>query len=112
MQPRPEQIELIGDLVAIRWEDGQESYYPMALLRAVSPSAENRGEPDLFGNIIGGSARSRYDGVRVEGWQRVGGYACIFIFSDGHRTGIYSDQFLLDLWNHLQNEQGERASDG
>lgn len=105
MLSQPEQIELIGDMVAIRWRNHEEAYYPMELLRAVSPSAENRGEPDLLGNIIGGSSNSDYSGVRVVGWERVGGYACRFIFSDGHQTGIYSDSFLLELWKLMQNEQ-------
>jgi DUF971 family protein len=112
MPVQPEQIELIGDSVAIRWNDGLETFYPMDLLRAVSPSAENRGEPDLLGNIIGGSSRTNYRGVRVDGWERVGGYACRFIFSDGHRTGIYSDHLMLELWRQMQAQEAGGESAG
>lgn len=45
---RPEEIQLIGAEVALRWSDGREDYFPMEVLRAASPSAENRGEPDIF----------------------------------------------------------------
>ena len=36
----PTDIQLIGTEVAIRWEDGLESYISFATLRAASPSAE------------------------------------------------------------------------
>ena len=45
----PEHLEVIGDLLAIRWSDGSEDYLPVERLRAASPSAENTGERDLLG---------------------------------------------------------------
>ena len=93
----PGNIQAIGDQVAIRWDDGVESYYPMELLRAASPSAENKGESDLLGNRIGGSDQAQFPGVRVTGWEVVGGYAIQFRFSDGHNTGLYSFDLLREL---------------
>ena len=55
---RPEQVELVGDFVAIRWSDGAESAIPMAFLRARSPSAENVGERGRMGRRIGGGERA------------------------------------------------------
>jgi len=95
--PSPETIQAIGDEIAIRWDDGSESYYPMEALRAESPSAENKGESDLLGNRIGGSDQTRFPGVRVSGWEIVGGYAVQFRFSDGHNTGLYSFDLLRQL---------------
>lgn len=97
----PENIQCIGDEVAIRWSDGSENYYPMERLRAWSPSAETAGERDLLGQKIGGDERKEFPGVRVTGWQIVGGYAVAFAFSDGHRTGIYSYEYLKEIGRRL-----------
>ena len=93
----PQIIQAISEEIAIRWNDGSESYYPMELLRANSPSAENRGESDLLGNRIGGSDRTDFTGVRVTGWEIIGGYAVQFSFSDGHNTGLFSYELLKEL---------------
>lgn len=102
---RPEQILLIGNEVAIRWSDGGEDYYPMDKLRALSPSAETQGEHDLLGNLIGGGEPGRdFSGTTVSGYSPVGGYAIQFQFSDGHRTGIYSFDYLRKIGAALRGE--------
>ena len=93
----PTDIQLIGTEVALRWEDGQESFISFATLRAASPSAQVRGERDVFGNIYGGEAPRDYRGIDVTGWERIGNYAIRFEFSDGHRTGLYSYELLRQL---------------
>jgi DUF971 family protein len=93
----PEQISLVGGEVAIRWSDGSESYYPMAFLREMSPSAENMGETDLLGRRYGGEGSAKHPGVRVIGWAIVGGYAVQFHFSDGHNTGLFTYDYLRKL---------------
>ena len=50
----PVNIQLIGDEVAIVWDDGGESYFHPERLRAASPSAANQGERDILGNRYGG----------------------------------------------------------
>jgi len=93
-----EDIQLIGNEVAIRWKDGTENYYPMDRLRALSPSAETQGERDLLGHRIGGGPVHRdFSGVTVVGWNPVGSYAIQFRFSDGHNTGIYSFDYLKKI---------------
>lgn len=94
---RPAQVEIIGDFVAIRWDDGREDALAMEHLRRMSPSAENMGERDLLGRRIGGDGEKDFTGVRVTGWSQVGGYALSFTFSDGHRTGIYPYPYLREL---------------
>ena len=93
----PTDIQIIGSELAIRWSDESENYYSMERLRALSPSAENMGEQDLLGNTYGGDTRERFPGVRVTGWQQVGGYALLLSFSDGHKTGIYSYAYLKKI---------------
>jgi DUF971 family protein len=99
----PQEIQSIGDEIAIRWSDQSESYFPMERLRAYSPSAENLGEQDLLGNTFGGDSRKHFPGVRVTGWDMVGGYGVLFAFSDGHRTGIFSYEYLQHLAGILRN---------
>lgn len=101
--PVPENIALIGREVAIRWSDGSEDYYPMDFLRAASPSAENKGEPDLLGRVHGGTPGKDFSGVTVVGWEAVGGYAVQFKFSDGHSTGIFSYDYLRALAGQLRD---------
>ncbi|MDB6168101.1 MAG: hypothetical protein JWM88_965 [Verrucomicrobia bacterium] len=93
----PKDIQLIGGEVAIAWDDGQESYFPAERLRAASPSAETQGERDIFGQKYGGDGPKRFPGVEVRGWEQVGNYALRFDFSDGHRTGLYSYDYLRKL---------------
>ena len=93
----PANIQLIGHEVAILWNDGTETYYPMEALRAASPSAENIGERDILGNQYGGNGPKQFPGVTVVGWERVGNYAVRFDFSDRHRSGLYSYDYLLEL---------------
>ncbi len=93
----PTNIQLIGSEVAIVWEDGAESYFDSETLRAASPSAEAKGEKDIFGVTHGGSDQKKFPGVRVLGWEKIGNYALRFDFSDGHRTGLYSYEYLRQL---------------
>lgn len=97
MSLKPQNIQIIGQEVAIVWSDGSESYIPAPKLRASSPSAETRGEKDIFGQQYGGSNKTDYTGVEVLGWELIGNYAVRFDFSDGHRTGLYSYEFLQEL---------------
>ena len=94
---KPENIQSIGDEIAIQWTDGKETFYKMEMLRAESPSAENKGESDLLGNRIGGTTETSFPGIRVTGWEMVGGYAIQFRFSDGHNTGLFSYDLLMQL---------------
>ena len=95
--PHPDTVQIIGDLLALKWSDGTEDFLPMDRLRAASPSAENMGERDLTGTQYGGTTQTEFPGVTVTGWTVVGGYALLFTFSDGHRTGIYPYAYLKDL---------------
>ena len=91
-------IQLIGEEVAIRWQGGGEDFFRMDRLRALSPSAETQGERDLLGNAISGDEKGKdFTGVRVTGWNPVGGYGIQFHFSDGHKTGIYTFDYLKEI---------------
>ena len=97
MSLEPANIQQIGHELAIRWNDGSESYLDLQFLRRACPCAVCGGEPDVLGNIIG----SRHGGItysdnsfELAGFQVVGGYALQLNWRDGHNTGIYSFQYL------------------
>jgi DUF971 family protein len=94
----PTTVQIVGEEIAIAWNDGQESYFRFPELRAASPSAENQGERDILGVKHGGlEGPARFDGVRVLGWEQIGNYALRFDFSDGHRSGLYAYDYLRSL---------------
>ena len=93
----PQNIQLIGSEVAIVWDDGTEAYLSGPELRAASPSAETRGEKDIFGNQYGGGEKKDFSNVHVLSFERVGNYALRFDFSDGHRTGLYGFDLLQEI---------------
>ena len=68
----PSDIQIVGTEVAIRWDDGKESFVSFATLRAASPSAEVKGERDIFGHQYGGEVPKNFVGVEVTGWERIG----------------------------------------
>ncbi len=94
---RPKEVQLIGEEIALSWEDGSEGYIKGSALRAASPSASTKGERDIFGNQYGGETNPDYSGVTVTSWEFVGNYAIRFHFSDGHSTGIYGYELLKEL---------------
>ncbi len=102
----PTKIEMVGDTLAVLWADGVEDFFSMEFLRAASPSADQAGEPDIFGNKIGGSDQTSFPGVRIVGWQPVGSYAVQLYFTDGHRTGLYSFEYLKRLATPLSADGG------
>lgn len=93
----PALVQLIGDEIAIRWSDGAETFITAERLRAASPSAETKGERDVFGTQYGGAGPRNFSGVTVLGWEKVGNYALRFGFSDGHSTGLYTYEYLRNL---------------
>lgn len=95
---RPVDIQIIGRELAIRWDNGRESFLPLEKLRRACPCAGCKGEVDALGQLHRGpepqlSERS-FQLVRV---QPVGGYALQPVWADGHNTGLYAFDYLLKL---------------
>ena len=98
---QPASIDLKKDRgLTIEWQDGSASYYSIAYLRKMSPSADMRQLRDemaknpltvLPGAPAGGGA------VVATGAELVGNYAIRIRFSDGHSTGIYSWAYLREI---------------
>ena len=104
----PIHYEIVGDSLALKWADGSEDIWKSSFLRKQSPSAEEAGEMDIFGRIIGGqSADQNYHDILLRDCKPVGNYGLRLIFSDGHATGIYSWKYLKDLNEKLEDSERE-----
>ncbi len=94
MRLEPTNVQQIGNELAIRWNDGMESYLDLQFLRRACPCAACGGEPDVLGNIIRPEVSYSDNSFDLAGFQIVGGYALQPVWADGHNTGIYSFQYL------------------
>ena len=92
---RPVDIQQIGQEIAIKWEDGTESFISLAKLRRYCPCAGCKGEMDVMGNLYKGPDHplgpTAFELRRISS---VGGYAVQPIWSDGHGSGLYSYDYL------------------
>ncbi len=92
---RPTDIQTLGDELAIKWDDGSESYIKLERLRRACPCAGCKGEMDVMGNLYKNPdkplALPAFQLVRIVS---VGGYAVQPVWADGHNTGIYSFDYL------------------
>tara|TARA_B110000305_G_scaffold73926_1_gene82916 strand:+ start:656 stop:961 length:306 start_codon:yes stop_codon:yes gene_type:complete len=97
MHSSPTRIDVIGNTLALHWPNGEESFIEAPLLRTHSPSAENKGETDIFGKVSGGQEKTEYPNIKILKVSPIGNYAIRILFSDGHSTGIFSWDYLRQL---------------
>ena len=97
MRLSPTSVQIIGDELAIAWNDGAESFLKLDRLRRACPCAACGGEPDVLGNVARPHVSYTPASFRMKGWQMIGGYALQPTWEDGHATGIYSFDYLRRL---------------
>jgi DUF971 family protein len=108
VEPPPRKIDLKKDRgLSVEWADGTSSYYSIAYLRKMSPSAEARELREQqrknplavlpAGMFAGGGAGAAGSALTATGAELVGNYAIKILFSDGHATGIYSWEYLRQI---------------
>jgi DUF971 family protein len=92
---RPSNIQIIGEELAIKWEDNSESYIRLEVLRRKCPCAGCQGEVDVMGNLHKGPDQKltprAFQLTRLES---VGGYAIQPIWADGHSSGLFAFEYL------------------
>ena len=96
--PIPTAITLhkLSRLLELEFDSGERFLLPCAYLRAFSTSAEMRqGDSPTPAEIIKNQ-------VTILAIEPVGQYAIKPIFSDGHRTGIYSWNTLYELGKNFK----------
>jgi DUF971 family protein len=108
MEPAPRALDLKKDRgLTIEWADGATSYYSIAYLRKMSPSADVRQQREeqrknplavlSASTVKAMESQSAGAGLTALGAELVGNYALRVRFSDGHDTGIYSWQYLREI---------------
>jgi len=92
---RPADIQIIGSELAIKWEDGRESFVSLEILRRRCPCAGCRGEVDIMGNLYKNPEIPLSEAsFRLVRMVPVGGYAVQFYWGDGHNSGLYAFDYL------------------
>jgi DUF971 family protein len=85
----------------IVWPDGRRSFYPIAYLRKMSPSADMRElRRQMARNpltVLPASGAGSGGQLVATGAELVGNYAIKITFSDGHATGLYSWEYLRKI---------------
>lgn len=95
---RPTDMQQIGNELAVKWDDGLESFIALEKLRRACPCAECKGEKDVMGNLyIAPPKAFRAESFLLKGIGYVGGYAIQPQWADGHSTGLYSFEMLKQL---------------
>jgi DUF971 family protein len=84
--------------VTIEWSDGHNSVHSNRGLREACPCAMCKGEPPAIGrSMVIPLTVAAPEGVHAERFSMVGRYAISFLWSDGHSTGIYPYDYLLEM---------------
>ncbi len=110
MSDKPVNLNLQRDRgLTIRWADGAESFFPVAYLRRMSPSAEARQlREEMAKNPLTVLPASAAAGpLTAESAELVGNYAVRITFSDGHDTGLFSWTYLREIDPANQPKPGE-----
>ena len=92
---KPRDIERIGQELAIKWDDGQESFISLDKLRRACPCAGCQGEADIMGNLYKGPQQPLTPAAfELRELVPIGTYAVQPVWADGHASGIYSFDYL------------------
>jgi len=98
---KPLHLDLARDRgLSIDWPDGRRSFYPVAYLRRMSPSAEQRelrAEMERNPLTVLPQTAATDGSISAVDAELVGNYAVRIRFSDGHDTGIFSWSYLREI---------------
>ena len=97
-------ILLMDTELAVKWNDDEQSFIALRVLRDHCPCAFCSGEKDAFGNVYKGPTKElgvkAYQAHYVE---KVGHYALQIFWDDHHADGLYTYEMVRKL--------GERCED-
>ncbi len=101
---RPEDIQVIGEEMAIKWDNGTETFVRLETLRRGCPCAGCAGEKDIMGNVYKGPDKPLLpESFRFVRYATVGGYGIQPQWGDDHGSGIFSFDYL----QHLAGNQAD-----
>lgn len=85
-----------GARLRILWKDGVESTYVPRWLRQLCPCAGCVDEMSGMRTLDPASVDASIHPTAIH---YVGRYALQFVWSDGHSTGLYTYEYLRELWD-------------
>lgn len=109
MKPAPKEFKLLdGRDLRITWSDGHVTRVSLQFFRDECPCAGCKGESDIFGEMkmplqLPIAVPGKYELRRLAA---VGNYAVAASWGDGHDSGIYSWDYLLEMENRLNPAPG------
>ena len=97
MPYRPTEIRRLPAGITIQWSDGHRSEYSHHLLRQECPCARCKAAGSNKDPLRLLPSDQFIRSLKIVDIQRVGRYAIRLVWNDGHRTGIYTFEFLHSL---------------
>lgn len=95
---RPIDVQQIGHELALRWDDGSETFLPLEHLRRACPCAGCKGETDVMGNVYKGpDVPLKPESFVLRRLTPVGTYALQPTWADGHNSGLFTFDYLRQL---------------
>ena len=96
--------------ITLSWQDDVTTFLSVSDLRRHSPSADAKAlREELDRNPLAVLPSAAAAGpLTIQHVEMVGNYAMRIVFSDGHRTGIYSWEYLRELAGKLAPADRER----
>jgi DUF971 family protein len=92
---RPSDIQQIGEDLAVKWDDGSESFIPLERFRRACPCAGCKGEIDIMGKVYRNPEKPLSpESFRLLRVEHIGGYALQPVWGDGHSSGLFSFDYL------------------
>ncbi|MBI5802897.1 MAG: DUF971 domain-containing protein [Verrucomicrobia bacterium] len=95
---RPVDMQPVGEELAIKWDDGTETFVRLEALRRACPCAGCKGEVDIMGNLYKNPdkpyAANAFQLARIG---MVGGYGVQPLWADGHGTGILAFDYIRSV---------------
>jgi len=112
----PRSLDLKKDRgLTVEWADGSTSYYSIAYLRRMSPSADQRELlKEMQSNpltVLPAKTPARGSVLVADSAELVGNYALRISFSDGHDTGIFSWAYLRSIDPALKQDRATGSGD-
>lgn len=105
---KPKQIKLENaETLLIKW-DNKESLLSVRYLRDECPCASCKGETILLRTYRPPKPMAKTPEMyKIKNIKTVGGYAIQVFWEDGHDTGIYSWEYLLQLENDQKDNKNQ-----
>ena len=97
--------------LAIVWNNGHQSRYLLEWLRDMCPCAGCQGETVLLHTYIAPPQEKTAPGRNtLKGIQLVGSYAVQLQWGDGHNTGIYTWEHMMDICQCVECTDKQHAA--